>query len=167
MKLKFLTVTTDGSGESCAKNHGDGAVIFAKDIDRALDLRPDSAYLIPADLIPLPKGHRLLPDEERVKHPQILETAFYLDSGRMWRKKGPYTEHCWVSTETYAIPTDTVFPDNKAIKAIEVLEEAVNDLKEELDNINAEYDALVARRGRKRDAVSSAQQHLRACKESK
>jgi hypothetical protein len=142
MKLKFLTVTTDGSGESCAKNYGDGTMLFDNETDRALDLQPDSTYIVPADLIPLPKGHRLLTDEERVKHPQILETAFYLDFGRMWRKKGPYTEHCWVSTETYAIPTDTVFPDTQKQEQTDRLTRRLVELSDALEELKAELGEL-------------------------
>ena len=140
MKLKFLIVTTNEAGESCGIYDDTCIVVFDTQTDKELNLQPSTTYLIPADLIALPEGFRLLTDKERAEFPQILETAFYLDSGRMWRKKGPYTEHCWVSTETYAIPTDTVFPNHKAIKA---LEKAVNELKKELDAINGEWDSVV------------------------
>ena len=144
MKLKFLTVTTDGSGESYAKNYGDGTMLFDNGTDRALDLQPNTTYIVRADLIALPKGYRLLTDKERELYSlKTLPKAQVLVGGE-WAdaRHGINFAGSWTKDFTYTVPINTVFPDTRKQEQIDRLARRLVELSDVLGALKIELGEL-------------------------
>lgn len=106
---KYIEMTTGSTGQTS------GTHSFAYlDTDRALDLEPDSRYLVTA--IKLPDGYRMVTEEDR-KHPKP-DCVMYLLAGKWYASRAGE----WVKTLEYAIPIDyKIEPEEPEVKAFEIL----------------------------------------------